>query len=117
MSVLECRNRWRTIRERYARERRRHDTTSSWPYFHLMEFLTPFIKPREIRIKPPGSNIKHEYDDKSKSYHESLLHTDASTASQKLVSEECAGNRDEMLLPVKLKTKCTPIGSNSQLFR
>lgn len=97
ITVLECRNRWRTIRERYARELRRHDTNSSWPYFHLMEFLTPFIKPREIRIKLAGSTIKNEYDDKSKPYHESLIHSDTSAASNKLTPEECAGNRTKFI--------------------
>ncbi|XP_037025418.1 transcription factor Adf-1 [Bradysia coprophila] len=92
ITVLECRNRWRTIRERYARELRRHDMNSTWPYFHLMEFLTPFIKPREIRIKLAGSNIKNEYDDRSKSYQNTSLHTDTTVTGNKLVSEESAAS-------------------------
>lgn len=52
-----------------------------------MEFLTPFIKPREIRIKLSGSTIRNEYDDKSKVYHDSLqLHNDSSVSGNKLAS-------------------------------
>lgn len=88
ISVLECRNRWRTIRERYARELRRHDTNSSWPYFHLMEFLTSYIKPREIRMKLSAADNKNEFLVTPKPYHESLLDTDTAATSNKLANED-----------------------------
>lgn len=68
-----------------------------------MEFLTPFIKPREIRIKLAASNIKNEYDDKSKSFHDTLLHTDTSAANNKLSPEECAGNEWNYSSETKIK--------------
>ncbi|KAJ6648578.1 Transcription factor Adf-1 [Pseudolycoriella hygida] len=94
ITVLECRNRWRTLRERYARELRRHDINSSWPYFQMMEFLTPFIKPREIRIKLSNSTVKTEIDEKSR-YDESLLSEAA--ANSKSLSDDCAASTNNFV--------------------
>lgn len=57
-----------------------------------MEFLTPYIKPREIRIKLAASNIKNEFDIKPKMYDDSLLDAETSTASNKLSTDDSAGN-------------------------
>lgn len=90
IAVLECRNRWRTIRERYARELRRHGhhSNSTWPYFHLMEFLASYIKPRDISLKLSASKIKSEFNFKRKSDQE--LNHDTTATSHRLSESDCA---------------------------
>lgn len=66
-----------------------------------MEFLTPYIKPREIRINI--KNIKNEFDGKAKPYQDSILHTESSTASNKLPNDECGGNTNKSKLLIKTK--------------
>ena len=42
----ECRMRWRTLRERFARERKHKHGQSKWLLYDEINFISPFVKPR-----------------------------------------------------------------------
>lgn len=47
--ALDCKTRWKTLRERYARERKwqtEDPTRKPWEYFEDLAFLDSHVKPR-----------------------------------------------------------------------
>ncbi|XP_055850392.1 transcription factor Adf-1-like [Episyrphus balteatus] len=55
--VVECKQRWRSLRDRFVREKKKidfgdapQDSDQQWEYYEMMKFLIPSVKPRKSRI-------------------------------------------------------------------
>ncbi|XP_013887091.1 transcription factor Adf-1 [Austrofundulus limnaeus] len=68
-SVEDCRRRWKTLRDTYAKvvqkvNKRRSGSAASngekWKYMAVMSFLQPFLSPRETKSRKPARVVKEQ---------------------------------------------------------